>query len=68
MRQTREMYVSPLIEVIEIENEGVIATSANTGSSLPNITDGGSAYRTNSSRATQSDIESLIEDIFTIEQ
>lgn len=67
----RRPYVSPQIEVIPVETEGVIAGSA--GSGLPGVVDGGSAYsRTRPNRsynsAGSSEIEDLINDILTIEQ
>ena len=40
----KEKYLAPQIEIIKMENEGVIATSGN----LPSVGNGGSAY---SSRA-----------------
>lgn len=61
-------YEAPSIEVIKIENEGVIAASGNGGASLPNVGDGGSAFgsTTSSSYAsTSSDIEEMINDILT---
>lgn len=67
------IYVSPQMEVIRMEVEGVIAGSGN----LPGVSDGGSAYSTSGSRsrathsyngASSSDIEDLINDILTIEQ
>lgn len=60
------IYVSPRVEVIEMENEGVIATSGNP----PSYGDDGSAFsRSNSLRksASSNDLESLIEDILTVE-
>lgn len=68
MKQKKQHYVSPLIEVIRVENEGVIATSA------PNIPDKsmnrarGSYYGgRNYNSASSSELEDLINDILTIE-
>lgn len=68
----KENYVSPQIEVIPMETEGVIAAS------LPGVGNGGSAYRSagtyrgGSTRsyngASNSDLEDLINDILTFEQ
>ena len=52
----REAYITPSIEVIKMENEGVIATS---GEPYHPIT------RYNS--ASSSDLEDLINDILTVE-
>lgn len=68
MKQKKQHYVSPLIEVIRMENEGVIA------SSVPNIPDRpmtrtrGSYYGgRNYNSASSSELEDLINDILTIE-
>ena len=67
MKQSKKQnYVAPLIEVVTMENEGVIAAS--NGGTLPNVGDGGSAfgtYSSNRSSATSSDIEEMINDILT---
>lgn len=66
----KEKYLAPQIEIIKMENEGVIATSGN----LPSVGNGGSAYssRARSTRgyngASSSDLEDMINDILTIEQ
>ena len=61
------------MEVMQMENEGVIAGSGN----LPGVNDGNSAFSTGSYRrssrggynnASGSDLENLINDILTIEQ
>lgn len=71
MKEKKQHYVSPLIEVIQMENEGVIASSA---SSAPNIPDRpmtrarGSYYGgRNYNSASSSELEDLINDILTIE-
>lgn len=67
MKQTKEIYVSPQVEVIHMENEGVIASSQ-----LPGIGDGGGMTRAAQSRgynsAASGDLEDMINDILTIEQ
>jgi hypothetical protein len=66
----KEKYLAPQIEIIKMENEGIIATSGN----LPSVGNGGSAYssRARSTRgyngAISSDLEDMINDILTIEQ
>ncbi|MGN0309740.1 MAG: hypothetical protein ACI4C3_04020 [Bacteroides sp.] len=65
-KHSKKMYVAPSIEVVTMENEGVIAASG-TGS-LPNVGDGGSAFSsaaTGGYAATNSDIEEMINDILT---
>lgn len=65
----KELYVSPRIEVIEVENEGVIAASGGV-SGMPGQ-DWGSPTTTQARRggysATSSDLEDMISDILTIE-
>lgn len=60
------MYVSPQVEVIEMENEGVIASSNVDG--YPNVPM--SASRTSAgyrgSNASTSDLEDMISDILTV--
>ena len=53
----REAYITPSIEVIKMENEGVIATRSYSGST--------STHSYNS--ASSSDLEDLINDILTVE-
>lgn len=74
MKRTKLKYVPPRMEVIRMENEGVIAGSG----TIPGVNDGGNAfstggsYRSRGSRgynsASSSDLEDLINDILTIEQ
>ena len=62
----KDMYISPQIEVIEMQNEGVIASSQ-----LPGVGDGGSARAAQSreyNSAASSDLEDMINDILTLEQ
>lgn len=58
----KDMYVSPQVEVIEMENEGVIAASV---AGIPE-----QPIRSSSSRgynsASSSDVEDLINDILTV--
>ena len=66
-KQTRkETYTAPSVEVIEMENEGVIAASGNTEPYNPTQM---SSTRVNSSysSASSNDVEDLINDILTVE-
>ena len=66
----KEKYLAPQIEIIKMENEGVIATSGN----LPSVGNGGNAYSILArytrgyNGASSSDLEDMINDILTIEQ
>ena len=70
-KQTRkETYTAPSVEVIEMENEGVIAASGNVSSSTEDYNS--SVMSTNRptgsyNSASTSDLEDLINDIFTVE-
>lgn len=72
MKEQKATYLAPHIEVITMENEGVIATSSLTGS--PGLGEGthlGKSSPTKNSysrSASTSDLEDLINDILTIEQ
>ena len=61
----KEAYVSPSIEIIRIENEGVIAASVGGTQDYtpvnPNV------GRTNYNSASSSDLEDLINDVLTVE-
>lgn len=62
----KKQYEAPSIEVIAMENEGVIAASGASGSSTEGYTPtplSGSAY----SGASSSDLEDMINDILTVE-
>lgn len=61
----KEAYVTPAVEVISMENEGVIAASGN----VPGYNPGNlSSTRTVSpNAASSSDLEEMISDIFTVE-
>lgn len=64
--EKRNMYVSPQIEVIVLENEGCVMAASAGVSDMPNTDWGNSATnvrRYNS--ATSSDLEDLINDILT---
>lgn len=72
MSMKKQTYVSPRIEVIQMENEGVIAASGFSGGGgisdmdivpLNNSRSGG---RYNA--ASSSEIEDMINDLFTVEQ
>lgn len=66
----RQAYLPPTVEVIKVENEGVIALSGN----LPSVGNGGDAFSTSGRRSysgaspASSDLEDMINDILTIEQ
>lgn len=67
-QNTKEIYVTPSIEIIEMENEGVIAASAGGSTEGYNPTP---MNRSNTNRnynsASDSDLEDLINDILTVE-
>lgn len=71
MKEQKATYLAPHIEVITMENEGVIATSF-TGS--PGLGEGthlgksSPAKNSYSRSASTTDLEDLINDILTIEQ
>lgn len=68
MKQKKQHYVSPLIEVIRVENEGVIATSAPDVPNVPMSRARGSYYGgRNYNSASSSELEDLINDILTVE-
>lgn len=70
-KQTKMGYVAPSIEIIELENEGVIASSGNT---IHGIGNGGNigtptnrSGRSGYNAAASSDLEDMINDILTVE-
>lgn len=70
MKQTnKDAYVAPSIEIIEMENEGVIAASGNnTISGMGNGGNVGTPTRSSRSYgASSSDLEDMINDILTVE-
>ncbi|MGN0309016.1 MAG: hypothetical protein ACI4C3_00265 [Bacteroides sp.] len=65
MMKKKEHYVSPSIEVVAMENEGVIAASNEPMNPVES-----SAFKPGASSAwgaSSNDLESMIEDIFTFE-
>ena len=74
--QPRQTYMAPAIEIIEVENEGVMAASANGVSPGGNYGNGGSMFgsgtRSSSSRtsphntSTLGELEDIINDILTV--
>lgn len=71
-KKRKEAYVSPRMEVIRMENEGVIAASGGLDG-LGNGGKWGNVSNTRSTpyggtRATESDIEEMLNDLFTVEQ
>lgn len=68
MNESKLEYVSPQLEVIEMENEGVIAASSPSigeGTHLQSASPAATSY---SNQASGSDLEDMINNIFTIEQ
>ena len=61
----REAYITPSIEVIKMENEGVIATSGEPYHPITRYSGSTSTHSYNS--ASSSDLEDLINDILTVE-
>ncbi|NDV80570.1 hypothetical protein [Bacteroides sp. 51] len=51
MKQTKKKYVAPQIEVITVQNEGVMANSVGSGS-VGNVDDGGGIFQGASSTRT----------------
>lgn len=69
MNKQKERYISPTIEVIRMENEGVIASSVNGFGSGGDAFGGAPSSRSMNSRAANtSDLEDMISDILTCEQ
>lgn len=70
MEQTRQAYVSPQIEVIQMENEGCVMAASAGVIDMPN-SDWGQSSKMGSSRgynsAASSDLEDMINDILTVE-
>lgn len=70
MKEQKEKYLTPHIEVIEMQNEGVIAASATSGATGPTF-DGGanigkSSFKYNN--ASSNDFEDMITNILTFEE
>ena len=67
MEKTKSKYVSPTIEVIELENEGVIAASVGNIPESP-IRSGarGRGGMGSYNSASSNDLEDLINDILTV--
>lgn len=71
MNMKKQKYVSPQLEVIQVENEGVIASSNNGGGGAPDMDVdplNNSQSRSRYNAASGSEIEDMINDIFTVEQ
>lgn len=66
----KEMYQPPRIEVIEMESEGiaVIPGSYGNGGGIDTRSYSSSGTTRSSKYATSSEIEDMIEDLFTIQQ
>lgn len=62
----REVYIAPAIEVIKMENEGVIAASGEPYNPVSRTYPGSTPAR-NYNSASSSDLEDLINDILTVE-
>lgn len=65
MERQKTQYVPPQIEVIQMENEGVIASSLGDSSSIPNVPMNLS-NRNYGRGASSNDLEDMINDILTI--
>lgn len=61
-RETKEKYISPTLEVIELEHEGVMATSTINSGQFDN---GGSAWGSSTTRSKKASIQnqSSIDDL-----
>lgn len=69
-KNRRETYEAPTVEVVKLENEGVIAGSpTGTGTTPPYEETPMSTVRTNRgyNSASSNDLEDLINDILTVE-
>lgn len=66
MKQKKQQYVSPQIEVIRMENEGVIASSVNNINNIP-MSKSTYGRKRSYNNATTSELEDLINDILTVE-
>lgn len=71
MKRTKTTYLPPVVEVIEIENEGgVMSASVGDFTGSNPMFPGGSAKRSTSSNvstpSSMQDLEDLINDIFTV--
>jgi hypothetical protein len=69
-QQKRQNYTSPIVEVIPLETEGVIAGSLGGGQSpdMPVTPLNSSRSRSGYGTASTSDLENLINDILTVGQ
>lgn len=65
MEKRKKQYVSPLIEEVVMENEGVIASSGNGGSLSTMPGTEVSSARNAPYSVSSEDLESMIEDILT---
>lgn len=65
MEKRKKQYVSPLIEEVVMENEGVIASSGNEGSLSTMPGTEVSSARNAPYSVSSDDLESVIEDILT---
>lgn len=75
-KTTRRVYVAPAIEVIEVENEGVMALSGDV--SAPGMGNGGSMFSTGGTRSPKSNVhqtstpfselEDILNDLLTIKK
>lgn len=68
MKQNKEAYVSPQVEVIRMENEGVIAASVPDipGHTISSNTYSGRSGKASYNSASFNDVEDLINDILTV--
>lgn len=69
MNMKKQKYVSPQLEVVQVENEGVIAASGGGGAPDMDVDPlNNSQSRSRYNAASGSEIEDMINDIFTVEQ
>lgn len=66
MKQTKEQYVSPQIEVIELENEGVIASNIDPMPVNPWSSTSSTSNYSATRSASGGDLEDMINDILTV--
>lgn len=64
MKKAKQCYVSPSIEVIRMENEGVIAASGESYTPVSKVNNSTGSW---SNSASSSDLEDMINDIFTVQ-
>ncbi len=74
----KEKYIKPMIEIIEVQNEGIMASSITGVGTGGNLGNGGSMFgtpgtrsrsaNTHQSASPMQDLEDLINDILTVKK